>query len=263
MRIISWNVNGLRAVEKKWEIQNLIETHKPDILFLQEIKGTSNKFGIYLNNPPSYEVFYNPAEKAGYAGTGIWIHKNMRKYVYSIQTGFAWDPTENEGRVAHLILEKDDTIFDIFGIYFPNGGKSEQAWKDKLVFYAEFARRMDELRSAWHVVFWWGDLNCAHNKIDLSRSKENDGKIGFHPLERAWLDGRTSDGWHDIWRVKNPSVTEVYSWWDVITKSRERNVGWRIDAWWGEDKAFSRTKDITYLTEQYGSDHCPILLEVG
>lgn len=287
MRIISWNVNGIRAVEKKWELQQLIDTYSPDILFMQEIKWSPDKFGLLLNNPDGYEAFYNPAEKAWYAGTGIWIAHHLRKYVNEIQTGFAWDPTANEGRVVHLELQLPVTpitkgdksgslsesnlpiqqpthspILDIFGVYFPNGGKSEQAWQDKLVFYTEFAKRMDELRAMGHFVLWGGDLNCAHHEIDLARPRENDGKIWFHPLERAWLDNRVNDGWHDIWRVKNPDTPGVYSWWDVITRSRERNVGWRIDAWWGESKALEKVINITYLTEQYGSDHCPILVEV-
>ncbi len=91
---------------------------------------------------------------------------------------------------------------------------------------------MDELRGQGHMVLWGGDINCAHHSIDLARPKENDGKIGFHPSERAWLDGRVRDGWHDIWRERNPNMTEVYSWWDPVTRSRERNVGWRIDALW-------------------------------
>ena len=121
---------------------------------------------------------------------------------------------------------------------------------------------MDELRALGHLVLWGGDLNCAHHEIDLARPKENDGKIGFHPVERAWLDGRTKEGWSDIWREKNPSVSEVYSWWDPVTRSRERNVGWRIDAWWGESKINAKVRDIFYLPGQMGSDHCPILVEI-
>ena len=97
------------------------------------------------------------------------------------------------------------------------------------------------------MVLWGGDLNCAHHPIDLARPKENDGKIGFHPLERAWLDERTTDDWHDIWRERNPNVIDVYSWWDVITRSRARNVGWRIDAWWGSAPIYERTRDTYYL----------------
>lgn len=114
---------------------------------MQEIKATEDKLPSELKTPEGYEAFYNSAEKPGYAGTGVWVKNSVRKYVHSLQTGFEGDPTANEGRVAHLILEKDGETFDIFGIYFPNGGKSEQAWKDKIVFYHEFAKRMDALRN--------------------------------------------------------------------------------------------------------------------
>lgn len=263
MKIISWNVNGLRAVERKGEIQHLVEQATPDLLFLQEIKGTPDKFSAYLNAPEGYETFYNPAEKAGYAGTGVWIHHDMRKYVRAIETGFEGDPTANEGRVTHVILEKGDQVFDIFGVYFPNGGKSSEAWEGKLVFYREFSKRMDALRAAGHMVLWGGDINCAHQAIDLARPKENDGKIGFHPAERAWLDDRHANGWADIWRARNPHVTDVYSWWDVKTRSRETNVGWRIDGLWGDAQVYDRTTGVGYLHEQMGSDHCPMWVEVA
>lgn len=262
MKIISWNVNGIRATYNKWELAKFIEAYNPDIIFMQEIKATEDKLPKELKTPEWYEAFYNSAEKPGYAGTGVWVKNEHRKYIHSLQTGFEGDPTANEGRVSHLILEKDGEIYDIFGIYFPNGGKSEEAWKGKIVFYHEFAKRMDELRALGHYVLWWGDLNCAHHEIDLARPKENDGKIWFHPVERAWLDGRVKDGWSDIWREKNPSVTEVYSWWDPVTRSRERNLGWRIDAWWGEQKIIAKVRDIWYLPLQMGSDHCPLFVDL-
>ncbi len=265
MRIISWNVNGIRAVEKKWEIQNIIQKYDPDILFLQEIKATPDKISEYLHFPKPYFAHYNPAEKPGYAGTGAWVHERISTtFDFQFLDSFPDDPTSNEWRVAHIVLteKKKGTITDIFGIYFPNGGKSEQAWKDKLVFYTEFGKYMDQLRSQGHGVIWWGDLNCAHHPIDLARPKENDGKIGFHPFERAWLDNRTSENWHDIWRKRNPEARDVYSWWDVITRSREKNVWWRIDAWWGSEDISHKTFDICYLGEQMWSDHCPIMMDL-
>lgn len=265
MRIISWNVNGIRAVEKKWEIQNIIQKYDPDILFLQEIKATPDKISDFLLAPLPYTAHYNPAEKPGYAGTWAWVHERISSRTsFTFMDSFPGDPTANEGRVAHIeIIEKSNgAIIDIFGIYFPNGGKSEQAWKDKLVFYTEFWKYMDQLRWLGHSVMWWGDLNCAHHPIDLARPKENDGKIGFHPLERAWLDNRTDENWHDIWRKKNPEMRDVYSWWDVITRSRDKNVGWRIDAWWGSDDIYHKTHDICYLWDQMGSDHCPIMIDL-
>ena len=134
--------------------------------------------------------------------------------------------------MIHVTLEKDKKILDIFGIYFPNGGKSEEAWAGKLIFYAKFLDAINSLRDAGHTVIWCGDINTAHNEIDLARPKQNDGKIGFHPAERAWLDECEKQDWSDIWRRKNPNMTDVYSWWDVKTRSRETNIGWRIDAIW-------------------------------
>lgn len=278
MRIITWNVNGIRATHNKWELMHLLETHDPDILFMQEIKAGHDKIPEDLKNPMHYRTHYNPAEKPGYAGTWAWIHERVYEdFDVRFLDSFPGDPTANEGRVAHIelrvkseewkisstnTLHSSFTTLHLFGIYFPNGGKSEDAWKGKIVFYSEFAKYMDALRAEWHAVLWGGDINCAHHEIDLARPKENDGKIGFHPVERAWLDGRVKDGWHDIWREKNPDTREVYSWWDPVTRSRERNVGWRIDALWCEDLLFSQVKSIGYLPLQMGSDHCPMIVEI-
>jgi exodeoxyribonuclease III len=277
MRIISWNVNGIRATHNKWELAKFILTYDPDIIFMQEIKCDMTKMPSDLQSPDPYITYYNPAEKPGYAGTGAWVHARVfEKYEISFFSSFPSDPTANEGRVAHIILKNKDgasdnlqpstfnlqPIINIFGIYFPNGGKSEDAWKGKIVFYSEFAKYIDGLKNQGHAVLWGGDLNCAHQEIDLARPKENDGKIGFHPVERAWLDGRVSDGWSDIWRERHPTEVDVYSWWDPVTRSRERNVGWRIDAWWWESLINAKVRDIQYLGEQMGSDHCPMLIEI-
>ena len=93
-------------------------------------------------------------------------------------------------------------------------------------------------------------MNCAHHRIDLARPDANDGKIGFHPLERAWLDGCIATDWHDIWRARNPDTRDIYSWWDVITRSRLTNVGWRIDYWWSDDSIIAKTRNIEYMPDQ-------------
>ena len=121
---------------------------------------------------------------------------------------------------------------------------------------------MDALRALGHTVIWMGDINCAHQAIDLARPEDNDGKIGFHPAERAWLDERAAAGWADIWRAKNPGVEGVYSWWDPVTRARERNVGWRLDAVWADAALLPRVSHVAYLAEQMGSDHCPMVVEV-
>ncbi|MCF7846574.1 MAG: endonuclease/exonuclease/phosphatase family protein [Candidatus Gracilibacteria bacterium] len=121
---------------------------------------------------------------------------------------------------------------------------------------------MNSLRSAGKKVIFAGDINCAHEPIDLARPDENDGAIGFHPDERAWISKWIADGWVDVWRDRNPTVSDVYSWWHVITRARDRNVGWRIDYFFVDQKLAPQVKKVRYLTEQMGSDHCPVEMSI-
>jgi exodeoxyribonuclease-3 len=299
MKLITWNVNGLRAVERKGEIQTLIEIHEPDVLLLQEIKGKKEQFSKYLTENPEYQQFYHSAQKPGYAGTGIWVKntfasqvRRLRFNMHAPQTQSSRSSDEyesyrdegiitpyassiydqdshndfmvdsDEGRVSHLSFLRNGKMYDIASIYFPNGGKSDQAWREKLVFYTTVLKTMNALRSQGHEVIIGGDMNVAHNDIDLARPKENDGKIGFHPKERAWMDAVMDAGWVDVWRAKNPEVKDVYSWWDMKTKARDRNVGWRIDYFFIDKDYLQEVTKIEYLHEQFGSDHCPLLMEL-
>ncbi len=279
MKIITWNVNGLRAIEKKGKLKELLEKEKPDVLFLQEIKGKVEQFDDWLKNNKEYKQFYHSAEKPGYAGTGIWVRKSFFQKLQNLEfkTTVPKAPNMDEGRISHLTFQIDCSrkpslcksaktnslqTYDLLSIYFPNGGKSERAWREKLVFYDKVLDYMNKLRKRGHIVIVGGDFNVAHTPLDIKRAKENDGKIGFHPKERAWLDRVVADGWVDVWRAKNPGVTDVYSWWNVFTRARERNVGWRIDYFFIDKKYLPRVKRIEYLTKQLGSDHCPLLMEI-
>ena len=264
MKVITWNVNGIRAVERKKELQALVENQKPDILMLQEIKGTVDQFSKYLSENPDYRQFYSSAEKKGYAGTGIWIKKSCEKKLGNLEfkTEMPKNPNADEGRIAHISFDRNDDSWDLFSIYFPNGGKSEQAWEEKLVFYDRTHDYMNTLRKEGRIVLVGGDMNVAHTEIDIARPKENDGKIGFHPKERAWMDRLIEDGWSDVWREHNPGVTDVYSWWHMISRGRERNVGWRIDYFLMANDELKRVKKIDYLQDQMGSDHCPMVIDI-
>ncbi len=264
MKIITWNVNGVRAVERKKELQNLVDSENPDVLMLQETKGNPDQFSKYLTENPVYQQHYASAEKAGYAGTSIWIRHELANGLgeLTFNADLPDNPNADEGRVSHLSFVLNADHWDLFSIYFPNGGKSEQAWEEKLVFYDRTHDYMNALRSQGRVVLVGGDMNVAHNEIDLARPKENDGKIGFHPAERAWMDRLEEDGWADIWRARNPDVTDVYSWWHLVTKARARNVGWRIDYFLMDGEQSGRVQSVDYLMEQMGSDHCPIRTEV-
>jgi exodeoxyribonuclease-3 len=254
-KIISWNVNGIRAVEKKKELHQLLDKQDPDILFLQETKAQPEQLSQFLTANNSYHQHYHSADKKGYSGTAVWLKKKKSLQNYDILTGMpGWN--DNEGRVIGLRL--DGQIY--LGVYFPNGGKSPEAWQEKLRFYDHFLAYVDSLREQGHSVTWCGDFNVAHNEKDLARPKENQNSIGFLPEERAWMDRVHEAGWVDIYRTLNPD-TVSYTWWNMRTRARERNVGWRIDYFVLSQDEKSAVIDTGHLNEQMGSDHCPIFLQ--
>lgn len=259
MKIISWNVNGLRAVEKKGELQTLLSTHKPDILLLQETKMQNADSDTFVKKYAEYIQAYHQAEKKGYSGVSTWIRKSLfeeRKMPLAQVKGMP-QFLDTEGRI--LSLHWGDISF--VNAYFPNGGKSKEAWEGKLVFYKKFLEYVNSLRKADRKILWGGDVNCAHEEIDIARPKENEKSIGFLPEERSWVSEVIQQKWVDIFRKKHPK-TVVYSWWHLLTKARERNIGWRIDYLFTDENLLPKVKKITYLNEQMGSDHCPVLLDM-
>ena len=250
-------------MERKGSLVEFLEKEDPDVFFLQEIKGTPDKFSKFLTDNPDYQTFYNSAEKPGYAGTGVWIKKNIEYLICNIEfvDSFEGDPCSDEGRLSQIDCEIEGEKFSILGLYFPNGGKSPEAFADKLVFYDKFLDHVNALRAAGRQVIWTGDVNCAHEEIDIARPKENKNSIGFLPVERNWVSRCVSEGWSDIFRVQNPD-TVVYSWWHLISKARARNVGWRIDYFFCDEGFLPRVKKIEYLNDQMGSDHCPVMVEI-
>ena len=256
MKIISWNVNGIRAVERKGDLDSLIDSENPDILMLQETKAHPQQLSKSLTHHPDYLQFYHSAEKKGYSGTSIWVkrvHSNTTTYKTGM-TGFK----DMEGRISRLDIDKHSYL----GVYFPNGGKSEDAWKGKLVFYDKFLKYINKLRKSGRLIIWAGDVNCAHEEIDLARPKSNMKSIGFLPEERDWVSKVIKNDWIDVFRHLNPEKV-VYSWWHLLSKSRERNVGWRIDYFFIDKKILNKVTNITYLNKQMGSDHCPVKMEIN
>ena len=256
MKIISWNVNGIRAIEKKGELDALLAAQNPDVLMLQETKANRDQLSEHLTEHPAYAQFYHSAEKKGYSGVSIWV-KRTHSEGAEFSTGMpGFDDTE--GRIGRIDLGNTT----IFGVYFPNGGKSEAAWDGKLVFYEKFLGYVNDLRDAGRTVVWAGDVNCAHEEIDLARPKDNKKSIGFLPEERAWVSKCIEHGWVDIYRHNNPE-TVMYSWWHMRSGARARNVGWRIDYFFVDEATMDRVTDMTYLNDQMGSDHCPVVLELS
>lgn len=273
MKIISWNVNGIRAIEKKGELHSFLETHTPDIVFFQETKAQPEQMEFLEEKFPQYEKFYHSAQKPGYAGTGVWIEKSF--YAECSQVNFVAGFDENidfidtEGRVSRIDFEttKNGEVvkYSKLGVYFPNGGKSPEAWNGeigKLVFYEKFLAQVNSLRDQGRTVLFCGDVNTCHQPIDIARPKENDGKIGFHPLERQKISDWVSADWKDVWREKMGDTPDQYSWWSYRGGARSRNVGWRIDYFFVDNPLLSQVQKIEYLNEQLGSDHCPVLLEL-
>lgn len=255
MRLVSWNVNGIRAVERKQDLAHLLATIAPDILLLQEIKATPAQLSTGLTQHPDYDQFYHSAQQAGYSGTAIWTRKDKITQPQFITGMPGLDDTE--GRVTRL----DFAEYSILGVYFPNGGKSPAAWQDKLVFYDLFLNYVNQLRQAGRRVIWGGDVNCAHQPIDLARPKENEHSIGFLPEERAWISRVIAAQWVDVFRQRNPQ-TVAYSWWHYVTQSRRRNVGWRIDYFFVDQCLLPQVQASYYVDQQMGSDHCPVLLDI-
>lgn len=257
LRIISWNVAGLRAAVRKGAIDELLAVHQPDVLCLQEIKADDDQLAPFLLLYPDWVQAYHPAEQKGYSGTGIWVSQGLLQRM-SAPVALRGLPgvADAEGRICRVDID-DITILSI---YFPNGGKSPAAWEGKLVFYDEFLAEVNRLRAEGRTVLWLGDVNVAHTEIDLARPKENDGRIGFHPRERAWMTRVLEAGWADAWRKDHPDERS-YTWWDQKTRARDRDIGWRIDYAFVPAELAARAT-ATHLQGQMGSDHCPVLLEI-
>ena len=269
MKIITWNVNGLRAVERKEALGDFLKTHDPAVFFIQETKSKPEQVEFLDPLYPDYQKFYHSAEKPGYAGTGVWVKqpnngsggKSIK--IVNVATGFpaSYHYNDTEGRIIRVDIDLGEASYALLGVYFPNGGKSPEAWDDKLVFYDRFLEYVNEIRASGLECIWSGDVNCAHEAIDLARPKENDGVIGFHPRERAWVTKVIENKWVDIFRTLHPK-TVIYSWWHLISRARSRNVGWRIDYFFCDTRFLDRVEKIEYLNDQQGSDHCPVLLEI-
>lgn len=254
LTLISWNVNGLRAVERKGELEKFINKHNPDIFFIQETKSQIHQMEEIIEKYSDYEQHYHQAEKKGYSGTSIWIKHGTGQYdVNRGMPGFS----DDEGRIMSINFGN----YTMFGNYFPNGGKSEEAWEGKLIFYEKFLQHINNLRKKGRKIIWCGDVNVAHNEIDLARPKANDGHIGFHPKERAWADKVVENNWIDVFRTKYPKKN-IYSWWHLISRARSRNVGWRIDYFFVDKPLMKDVESISYDNDQMGSDHCPVVLKI-
>jgi len=254
MRIASWNVNGLRAVARKGSIEPFLEEVDPDVVLLQETKAAPEQLSEEIKNIPGFSSYFNASQvRAGYSGTAIYTKDEPRLVTKGMQV----PSLDNEGRVITAYFEE----LAVCNIYFPNGGQGPERLKYKMHFYDAFLEYIEELREKTPVV-WGGDVNTAHEPIDLARPKENEKNTGFLPEERAWLDEVEAAGWIDTYRRFYPHKEGAYSWWDMKTHARDRNVGWRIDYLFASPDLAPRLIKASIHNRIQGSDHCPISLDV-
>ncbi|MBI3459005.1 exodeoxyribonuclease III [Candidatus Azambacteria bacterium] len=255
MKIISWNVNGLRAVYKKNQFLPLFQFN-PDIVCLQEIKAEEAQIPEEARLIPGYQSFFNSSKtKKGYSGVAIYTKIKPDKIEYGMGT----TRFDDEGRMLSIYL--DDYV--IITVYFPNGGAGPERLQYKLDFYDGFLFFIEKLRKEGKKIIFCGDVNTAHQAIDLARPKENEKNTGFLPIERAWIDQVINHGYIDIFRQLNPEVVDAYTYWDRKTAARDRNVGWRIDYFFISPNLKDKIIETKILSDYEGSDHCPIILEIA
>lgn len=249
LKLLSWNVNGVRAVLKKGFL-DWLDREQPDLLCLQETKATRDQLGPEVTDHSDYHSFWcSSSVKKGYSGVAIF----SKKEPLSVETGFGIRKFDDEGRVISVEFEE----FILLNVYFPNGKKDSDRLNYKLEFYDAFLNHILHLRRSGKRVIFCGDVNTAHKPIDLSRPEANEKVSGFLPIEREWIDRIEEKDFIDTLREFHPEP-ELYSWWDLKTRARERNVGWRIDYFFLDQKLRPYLKDAFILPEVTGSDHCPV-----
>ena len=252
IKILSWNVNGIRAVHKKGFLDWFGKVN-PDILCIQETKAHEEQLPEGLKLIEGYAPYFCSGERKGYSGVAIYT----KEQPISIKKSFGDKKFDNEGRI--LIAEYPD--FHLFNIYFPNGKASPERLKFKMGFYDVFMDYANKLKKKGKKIIICGDVNTAHKEIDIARPKENSTISGFLPEERAWIDKFLGSGYVDTFRMFNQEPNN-YTWWDMVTRARERNVGWRIDYFFVSENSKKDITDAFILPEVMGSDHCPIGIEI-
>lgn len=253
MKIITWNVNGLRAVLRKGAMQWVID-QEPDFICLQEIKArpdqlTEDDHRLF----DGYKPFYNPAERPGYSGVVTFSRHELDE----VQLGFGQPHFDQEGR---LIRTKLGDI-NLFNIYFPNGQRGHERLGYKLDFYAKLLDFCIQLHASGEKLILGGDFNTAHQEIDLRNPKQNQNTSGFMPVERELVTKYLENGFVDVYRSLYPGRVQ-YTWWTYRMNARQRNIGWRLDYFLVSEGLVDQVQDVVINEEVFGSDHCPVMLYI-
>ncbi len=254
MKIVSWNVNGLRAAMKKGFRESVIELD-PDIMFIQETK--MQEFQLVdeiLLKDLGYMLTMHSGVRKGYSSVAVYT----RIPVDEIIQGSGIEEYDVEGRV----LQVNVGDYAIFGIYFPNGGRGEERMTYKMKFYEDLLQKFTDLKNSGKKVVITGDFNVAHNEIDLANPDTNKNTSGFLQIERDWFSKLLSQGFVDVYRHLNPDKV-IYTYWDQRFRARDRNMGWRIDYFVVSENMMDDVKEANIYNHIMGSDHCPLSMTIN
>lgn len=252
MRIISWNVNGIRAAIRNGFV-DWLKNDNANIICLQEVKANENQFVDNFNYNKEYKITWNDAEKAGYSG----VATLLEEAALETRLGLGIEEFDREGRV---ILHEFKNFY-LYNIYFPNGQRDQGRLDFKMRFYDAFLAHAENLKKSGKAIISCGDFNTAHKEIDLKNPKANEKTSGFLPIERAWMDKFVSYGYLDTFRLCN-TEPDQYSWWTYRLNARQRNIGWRIDYFFIDKEHKDMVKNAFILQDVLGSDHCPVGIEL-
>lgn len=253
MKIITWNVNGIRAALGK-NLKSWMLAQSPDVFCLQEIKARPEQLSEEQREFPGYQGVWNPAQRPGYSGVATFSKQPPAE----IRLGLDVERFDVEGRV--LCTRHQD--FLLYNIYFPNGQRGPERVQFKLEFYARLLEVCDALHAAGENIILTGDFNTAPQPIDLANPEENETTSGFLPEERAWVQKFLEHGFVDVYRHLYPQRVQ-YTWWTYRMAARRRNIGWRIDYFLVSERLVQRVQDVVIHEDVTGSDHCPVELRLA
>ncbi|MGN0177652.1 MAG: exodeoxyribonuclease III [Methanobrevibacter sp.] len=254
IKLVSWNVNGIRAVSKKEEFWDWFDNTNADIINFQEVRSTQEQIPKKLSNIEGFHQSFNEAEKKGYSGVATY----SKIKPLDVVKGLGVKELDSEGRV--LRMEYSD--FFLYNIYFPNSGMGAKRLDFKVDFCNTLLNQIVDLKNDGKNVIITGDYNIAHNPIDVYNPKNCEGKSGYLPEERRWLDELEKAGFVDTFRMFNEGENN-FTWWSYRTRARERNAGWRLDYFYVNEEIKDNVKSAKILSDVFGSDHCPVTLELN